>query len=63
MIEEQTICVKLRNKELPEAFCIMATMHKFGVWVYWTRIKTMDDKSDKCEFLSHDDFNEKYVLL
>lgn len=54
---------KLKDKELPEAWCIMATFHSNHVWVYWTRVGKMDDNFDKREVLSIEDFNNKYVRL
>lgn len=53
--------VKLKGKPTPENWHIMATEHNYGFFVHWQHVK--NEKPDKSEMMSSDEFNTKYEFL
>lgn len=53
--------VKLKGKQTPENWHIMATKQDWGYYVHWQHIKL--SKPDKVEKITDSEFNEKYESL
>ena len=53
--------VKLKGKQTPENWHIMANKHGNNYFVHWQHVK--NEKPDKWEYLPKEDFNNKYEEL